>query len=151
MAPRTCFREEYYTGMRRYYWAGEDLQARTQENYIYIYIYIYILLFFIDISVSLCSFGLALCVVREYVIVLLWIAAGPSRKSIWERLGWYKVTGVHGNVTDFINRGRLTSISGPFRAQGSALTRNVSRLHGSKILLQKAILYRHEKILLGRE
>ena len=58
---------------------------------------------------------------------------------------------MHGNVVDFMIRGRLTSILGPFRAQGSALTRNVSRLHGSKNLLQRAILYRHEKILLGRE
>ena len=33
-------------------------------------------------------------------------------------------------------------------AQGSALTRNVARSHGSKNLLQRAILYRHEKILL---
>ena len=44
----------------------------------------------------------------------------------------------------------LTSILGHFRAQGSALTRNVSRLYGSKNLLQRAILYRHERILLGR-
>ena len=58
---------------------------------------------------------------------------------------------MHVNVADFMILGRLTSILGPFRAQGSALTRNVSSLHGSKNLLQRAILYRHEKILLGRE
>ena len=34
------------------------------------------------------------------------------------------------------------------RVQGSALTRNVARSHGSKNLLQRGILYRHEKILL---
>ena len=45
----------------------------------------------------------------------------------------------------------MTRIFGHFRAHGSALTRNVSRLHGSKNLLQRVILYRHEKILLGRE
>ena len=37
---------------------------------------------------------------------------------------------------------------GPRRAQGCALTRNVARSHGSNNLLQKGILYRHEKILL---
>ena len=58
---------------------------------------------------------------------------------------------MHGHVTDFSIWERLTRILGPFRAQGSALTRNVSRLHGSKNLLQIVILYRHEKILLGRE
>ena len=58
---------------------------------------------------------------------------------------------MHGNMMDFMIRGRLTSILGLFRAQGSALTRNVSSSHGSKNLLQRAILYRHEKILLGRE
>ena len=58
---------------------------------------------------------------------------------------------MHGHVTDFSIWGRLTRILGHFRAQGSALTRNVSRSHGSKNLLQRAILYRHERILLGRE
>ena len=58
---------------------------------------------------------------------------------------------MHGNVMEFTIRGCLTNILGLFRAQGSALTRNVSRLHGSKNLLQRAILYKHEKILLGRE
>ena len=81
-------------------------------------------------------------------VVLLWIAAGLSRKSICERLGCRKVTGMHGNVVDFMIRGRLTRILGRFRAQGSALTRNVSSTHCSKNLLQRGILYRHEKILL---
>ena len=58
---------------------------------------------------------------------------------------------MHGHVADFMIRGCLTRILGPFRAQGSALTRNVSSSHGSKNLLQRGILYRHEKILLGRE
>ena len=38
--------------------------------------------FFIDISGSMYSFGLAAFVVLEYVVVLQWIAAGPSGKSI---------------------------------------------------------------------
>ena len=49
---------------------------------------------------------------------------------------------------DFMIPGCLTRILGHFRAQGSALTRNVSRLHRSKNLLQRGILYRHEKIIL---
>ena len=77
-------------------------------------------------------------------------AVDCNGKSICERLSDVKVTGMHGNVMEFMIRGRLTIILGHFRAQGSALTRNVSRLHGSKILLQRAILYRHERILLGR-
>ena len=51
-------------------------------------------------------------------------------------------------MMDFMIRGHLTRPRGPFRAQGSALTRNVARSHGSKNLLQRGILYRHEKILL---
>ena len=89
--------------------------------------------------------------VREYVVLLRWVAAGPPRKSMCPRLNEVKVVSMHGHVTDFMIRGRLTRILGPFRAQGSALTRNVSSLHGSKNLLQRGILYRHEKILLGRE
>ena len=54
-------------------------------------------------------------------------------------------------LKDFCIWGRLTRARGPFRAQGSALTRNVERLHGSKNLLQRGILYRHEKILLRQE
>ena len=101
-----------------------------------------------NISGSLCSFGLALCVVREYVVLLRWVAAGPPRKFMCPRLNELKVASMHGNATDFMIRGRLTSILGPFRTKGSALTRNVSRLHGSKNLLQRGILYRHEKVLL---
>ena len=55
---------------------------------------------------------------------------------------------MHAIMTDFVIWRRLTRPRGPFRAQGSALTRNVARSHGSKNLLQRGILYRHEKILL---
>ena len=61
------------------------------------------------------------------------------------------MTGMHGNIVDLMILGRLTRILGHFRVQGSALTRNVSSSHGSKNLFQRAILYRHERILLGRE
>ena len=55
---------------------------------------------------------------------------------------------MHATMIDFGIEGRLTKPRGHFRAQGSALTRNVARSHGSKNLLQRGILYRHEKILL---
>ena len=48
--------------------------------------------FFIDISGSMYSFGLASCVDLEFISLLQWIAAAPSRKSRGERLGWYKVS-----------------------------------------------------------
>ena len=44
-----------------------------------------------DISRLVNSFGLAAFGAQEYIIVLQWIAAGPPGKSIWERLGGYKV------------------------------------------------------------
>ena len=65
-----------------------------------------------------------------------------------ERLGSVKVTGMHAIIMDFGIWGRLTRPRKQSTAQGSALTRNVARLHGSKNLLQRGILYRHEKILL---
>ena len=58
---------------------------------------------------------------------------------------------MHRNVIYFPIRGHLTGILELFRAQESALTRNVSSPHGSKNLLQRGILYRHEKILLRQE
>ena len=103
---------------------------------------------FIDISGCLYSFGLGLFVVQEYGVVLPWIAAGPSGEYMRARLKWTKVSRMHAIMMDFSIWGRLTRPRGPLRAQGSALTRNVERSHGSKNLLQRGILYRHEKILL---
>ena len=57
-----------------------------------------------------------------------------------------KVTSMHAIMMDFNILGDLTRPRGLFRAQGSALTRNVARSHGSKNLLQRAILYRHKRI-----
>ena len=74
--------------------------------------------FFIDISGLLYSFGPASFVVLEYVVLLHWIAAGPSRESIWERLGEIKVSRVHAKVTDFIIWGRLTRPQGHLTAPG---------------------------------
>ena len=128
--------------MRGYYWAGTiagpDLKKLCGRK----------LWFFIDFLGCISLFGLAFFVERDLGVLLLWVAAGPPRKFMCPRLMWIKVASMHGNVMDFMIRGRLTRILGRFRAQGSTLTRNVSRLHGSKNLLQRGILYRHEKILL---
>ena len=67
---------------------------------------------------------------------------------MWPRSMQVKVSRIHATMMDFGIWGRLTRPRGPLRAQGSALTRNVERSHGSKNLLQRGILYRHEKILL---
>ena len=72
----------------------------------------------------------------------------PSGKSSGQRFIRIKVTSMHDIMMDLSIWGRLTRPRGLFRAQGSALTRNVERSHGSKNLLQRGILYRHEKILL---
>ena len=48
--------------------------------------------FFMDISGLMQSFGLALFVVLESVVMLQWIAAGPSGKSMREKLGGTKIS-----------------------------------------------------------
>ena len=63
--------------------------------------------FFIDISGCLCSFGLGLFMVLEYGVVLRWIAAGPSGKSMGQRLGEVKVSCMHAIMIDFTIWGRL--------------------------------------------
>ena len=73
-----------------------------------IYIYMYILCVCVVFWGCINSFGLASFVVSDMGVLLLWIAAGPPRKSICERLSWTKVTGMHGNVMEFMIRGRLT-------------------------------------------
>ena len=61
---------------------------------------------FDDISGSMYSFGLASFVDLENIILLQWVAAGSSRKSIGERLGWNKVSHISSKLTDFMLRGR---------------------------------------------
>ena len=97
------------------------------------------------------SLGLASFVVLEFISLLRWIATGSSRKSMWERLGGTTVSWAWWNVTDFMPGCRYTRPNGRIKAQGSALTRNVARSHGSKNLLQRVILYKHEKIFCVRE
>ena len=76
MARRTYFREEYYTGMRDINEAGKIAGPNPRKLYIKMW------WFFIDISGLINSFGLALCVGLEYVVVLQWIATGHPGKSI---------------------------------------------------------------------
>ena len=89
----------------------------------------------------------ALCSVR-YVCPAAEDCSGTIPTIHMRTTEWPRVTSMHANVIDFMIRGRLTRPRGPFRAQGSALTRNVSSSHGSKNLLQRAMLYRHERIYL---
>ena len=121
MARRTCFKEQYYTGMKGYYWAGKIAGPDPRK------LYMKKSRFFIDISGCIDSFGVASFVVSDMGVLLLWIAAGLLRKSMWERLGDAKVASMHANMIDFMIRGSLTMILRHFRAQGLALTRNVSR------------------------
>ena len=76
MARRTCFREEYYTGMR------DIIEAREIAGQDLRKLYVNMLWFFSDISGLINSFGLSLFVGLEYVIVLQWIATGHPGKSI---------------------------------------------------------------------
>ena len=79
--------------------------------------------FFIDISGCINSFGPGLFVRVEHGFVLQWIAAAPSGKSPGQRSIGIKVTSMHDIMMDFSIWGHLTRPRGPFRAQGSALTR----------------------------
>ena len=60
---------------------------------------------FDHISGLMCSFGLSSFVNLDMVSLLPWIAAGSSRKSIWERFGQLKVRPLDGNLIDFMLRG----------------------------------------------
>ena len=102
----------------------------------------------VDISSVMSSFGPASCLPQGIVSLHPWNAAGPLGKFMWQRILGSKGSRVHVIMMDFIIWGRLTMPRGQFGAQGFALTRNVARSHGSKNLLQRAILYRHKKIYL---
>ena len=67
---------------------------------------IYLWWFFINISGLVNSFGPTSCVAQDIISLLQWIAAGSSRKSIWERFRWDKVCALDANVTDFMIGGR---------------------------------------------
>ena len=86
MARRTCFREEYYTGMRRIIVAGKTAGNIRRELYV---VFGWV---FINISEYLYSFGLALFVVQDICVFLQWIPAGGLGKSLGQRLGRNKVS-----------------------------------------------------------
>ena len=62
MARGTCFREQYYTGTRKYYWAGKIGASN------YVKLYVNLGWFFIDSSGLTNSFGLGLFVELEFII-----------------------------------------------------------------------------------
>ena len=82
----------------------------------------------------------------------IWCCASVDCSGIIRKIHGRKIrqaqARMHAIMLDFGIWGCLTRPRGPFRAQGSALTRNVERSYGSKNLLQRGILYRHETILL---
>ena len=51
---------------------------------------VYLCWFFINISGLVNSFGTSSCLARDIISLHPWIAAGSSRKSIWESLRWDK-------------------------------------------------------------
>ena len=77
VAQRSCFREEYYTGMRRFNSARKDSRLKPKKT-----IHGESTAFFFDIYGLIISFGLALLCGLRKVVMLLWIATGLSRKSI---------------------------------------------------------------------
>ena len=86
MARRTCFREQYYTGMREISVAGKTAGNIRRK------LYVKIGWFFFNISGFLYSFGLALFVVQDIYVFLQWIPAGGPGKSLSQRLGEVKVS-----------------------------------------------------------
>ena len=95
MARRTCFREQYYTGTRKYFSArkiaGRDPRKLCMKK----------CRFFIDISGYLYSFGLAPFVVQDIGSVHVLVAARWSRQSMGERFGGNKVPRVIVILADF--------------------------------------------------
>ena len=95
MARRTGFREQYYTGTRRY-----SVSGKIAGN-IKVKLYVRLWWSFINISGLINSFGLPFCVASDIISLLPWIAAGSSRKSIWERFGDIKVSALDRNFDIF--------------------------------------------------
>ena len=145
MARRTCFREQYYTGTMNYYWARKIGASN--------HVKLYILLgwFFIDNFGLTNSFGLGSFVQRDMIILhQLKLVQGPG-KSMGERFGGVNVILHVINIKNFSIWRRLRHQKW---APGSKIAcwRTVLKdSHGSKNLLQRAILYRHKEVLLRRE
>ena len=107
--------------------------------------------FFIDNFGLMCSFGLALFVVQGMVHLHMWELVRCSGKSICEILNQDK-------VIQHVIKWRISrsgDVSGPqmtcFGPMSACWRTVLKDLSGSKNLLQRAILYRHKGILLGRD
>ena len=93
--------------------------------------------------------GRAFCGTRKYQ------SASMDCSGVIQKIHTRKIRRDQGLVHDeefwfFMVWGRLTRPNGPSRAQGSSLTGNRIS-HGSKTLLQRAVLYRHQRNYHGKE
>ena len=140
MARRTCFREQYYTGTRGYITAREDCRPIPGET-----IYVFVMVFHEYLRIGQFFWALVLCGTRYYQSASV-DCSGTIQKIHVSKIQWHQGAARAYIMMDLMILGHLTRPRGPFRARGSALTRNVARLHGSKNLLQRAILYRHNMI-----
>ena len=104
MARRTCFREQYYTGMR-----GISVAGKTAGN-IRRKLFVNIWWFFINISGSMYSFGLALFVVQDMCVFLQWLPAGGLGKSLSQRLDGTRSRDWWWKMRNFMVWGRLRTV-----------------------------------------
>ena len=120
MARRTCFREQYYTGTRKYYSAGKigvsnPLKLCVRFGW-----------FFIDNFGLMCSFGLALFVESELIIPDQGMLVRSPGKSICKRLNVTKVINMWKMMNFSIGR-RLRATNELFWANERVLTHSVER------------------------
>ena len=139
------FREQYYTNTR-----DISVSGKIAGN-IKVRLYIFLRWLFNNISGSMYSFRLASCVVQDIISVLPWIAAGSSRKSMWERLRENKVS-EHDrkwqiSCLEGVREGKVDGSE----ARGLRWRAMLWIPHGSKNLFHRAILYRHEKMICVKE
>ena len=139
MARRTCFREQYYTGTRRYICVREDCRQYEAETMCTV-----VMVFLQYLWIGQFVWALVLLCTRYYQSASV-DCSGTIQKIHMRKIEWHQGAARAYIMMDLMISGHLTRPRGPFRAQGSALTRNVARSHGSKNLLQRAILYRHKR------
>ena len=144
MARRTCFREQYYTGTRKYYCAGKIGVSD------YVKLCVGFGWFFIYNFGFTSSFGLWLCMELGLIIPDQGMLVRCPGKSICEILSGIK-------VIQHVIKWRISrsgDVSGPqmtcFGPMSACWRTVLKDLSGSN-LLQRAILYRHKEISLGRD
>ena len=118
MVRRTGFREQYYTGTRNFYSAGK-IGASNQTK-----LYINLGWFFIDNFGFINSFGLALFVERDMIILHDWELIRSLGKSICKRLSETKVILHMIKLKKFSIWRRFRDPKDLSGAQDRALTRN---------------------------